>query len=99
MQINFPWDAWGYVYVFVFLTLNRLSVSPRLTCVHRKAQKKKRAISVQVMYALSRRVRLESSRPQELQSLYAPSMTEEALVTRSKYPGMGSTSSEPASPL
>lgn len=80
-------------------TLNRLSVSPRLTCVHKKAQKKNRAISVKVMYALSRRVRLESSRPQLLQSLHAPSITVEALVMRSKYPGMGSTSTGPASPV
>ncbi|TNN89297.1 hypothetical protein EYF80_000585 [Liparis tanakae] len=47
----------------------------------------------------SMRVRLESSRPQELQSLHAPSITVEALVMRSKYPGMGSTSTGPASPL
>lgn len=83
----------------VSLTLNRLSVSPRLTCVHKKAQKKNRTTSVKVMYALSRRVRLESSRPQLPQSLHAPSITVEALEMSSKYPGMGSTSTDPASPV
>lgn len=51
-----------------------------------------------VMYALSRRVRLESSRPHVPQSLHAPSIAVEALVMRSKYPGMGSTDTGPASP-
>lgn len=80
-------------------TWNRHSVNPRLICVHKKAQKKNRAISVQVMYALSRRVRLESSRPQLLQCLHAPSMTVEALVMRSKYPGIGSTSTGSVPPV
>lgn len=43
------------------------------------------------MHALLSRVRLESSRPQLPQSLQAPQILLDALVMRSKYPGMGST--------
>lgn len=43
------------------------------------------------MHAWLTRVRLESSSPQLPQSLQAPQITLDALVMKSKYPGMGST--------
>lgn len=42
---------------------------------------------------------MESSSPQELQSLQAPNITVEARLMKYKYPGMGSTSTGPESPV
>ncbi len=59
------------------------TVSTQRTFVHMTAQMKNMKISIQVMYAWSNKVLLDSSSPQSLQSLKTLDMTEYPLVMSS----------------